>query len=260
MRRIKATVEYDGRNYCGFQIQPNGITVQEVIETALKNLTGEVIKVVCSGRTDSGVHAVGQVIHFDTDTAIPTQSIPLALTPYLPKDIALIECTDVSPLFHARYSAVNKTYIYKVCLSKINRPLMRGRYYIVKYDVDIESMLNAAKSLQGEHDFAGFMSSGSSVENTVRNLYRLNLDIANDIITFELTANGFLYNMVRIIVGTLIDVGRGRISVEDVIEARDKADRAYSGHTAPPDGLYLMSVNYPEQLLNPEYRGKSKNE
>lgn len=260
MRRIKAIVEYDGRNYCGFQIQPNGITVQEVIETALTNLTGEVVKVVCSGRTDSGVHAVGQVIHFDTDTAIPTKSIPLALTPYLPKDIALIDCADVSPLFHARYSAVNKTYIYKVCLSKINRPLMRGRCYIVKYDVDVDNMLEAAKVLQGEHDFAGFMSSGSSVDNTVRNLYSLNLDIANDLITFKLTANGFLYNMVRIIVGTLIDVGRGRLSVEDVREALNKADRAYSGHTAPPDGLYLMSVNYPKPLLNPEYKGISGNE
>lgn len=246
MPRIKATIQYCGCNYSGFQVQPNAVTVEEKLETALSKVYGTQINVTASGRTDRGVHALGQVIHFDAPNAssLPCEKLPFAVAQYLPDDISIIRAEETDEGFHARYSCKLKTYKYRLICSDVNLPLEYGRAWICGYQLDIDKMKETAKYFIGEHDFKAFMASGSSVKSTVRTITRLDICANGDCIEFIVSANGFLYNMVRIIVGTLVDVGRGRIDVSETQLIIESGERARAGKTAPPDGLYLLSAEY----------------
>lgn len=243
MRNIKITIQYDGRNYCGWQKQPDSLGIQGTIEKAIYEITNEEVKLIGSGRTDSGVHALAQTANFKISSSISIESIPMALNAKLPKDISVIEACEVNDDFHSRYSTKGKTYKYLIYNSKFRHPILNNISYQVKYELDFDKMCIESKSLLGTHDFKGFMSSGSSVKDTIRTIYDINIKKTDDLITLEISGDGFLYNMVRIIVGTLVDVGRGRIneSFLDIIESKN---RSRCGHTAPAQGLFLKKVHY----------------
>ncbi len=241
---FKLTLKYDGTAYHGWQRQPNGITVQEVLEDALEKVFKKKIVVTGCSRTDAGVHAVMHVSNFRCNTSIPVNKIPLVLNMYLPNDIRAYECSIESEDFNARYNTVEKTYRYRILNCEHNDPFI-GRYawhYPIKLDVD--KMKEAAKYMVGERDFTAFMASGSSAKTTVRNLKRAEVEKDGDLITITVTANGFLYNMVRIITGTLVYVGNGKMSPESVKKILDEKDRRLGGVTAPPEGLRLEEVVY----------------
>ena len=242
--RVFVKIEYDGTDYCGWQIQPNAITVQEEIERAIFSLTGEKCSVTGSGRTDSGVHALGQVAHFDTASTIPADRFASALNQYLPKDIKVVESWQVEDNLHARYSAKRKTYQYKMYISKQPRPLCDRYSTRVENELDADKMKEACKSFIGKHDFACFLASGSEVKDTVREIYSANVVRVGDEITFTVCGNGFLYNMVRIMVGTLVKVGVGKLKVEDIDKILASKCREKAGFTMPPQGLVLVSVEY----------------
>ena len=242
--RIALVIEYDGTNYSGWQIQPNGKTVQEVIENAYFTATGEEIKLVASGRTDAGVHAVGQVAHFDTKLSQPEKSFMHILNNVLPEDIKVRDSFEVDENFHARYSAKRKTYAYSAYIDGFDRPLSRLYSARLNKMPDIEKMQSAKNLLIGEHDFKCFSSSNSSVKTTVRTIYDLQISIENNRLTFTVTGNGFLYNMVRIIVGALIEVGYGRLTESEILSALSGGGRNLLGKTMPACGLTLLSVEY----------------
>ncbi|RKD34146.1 tRNA pseudouridine(38-40) synthase TruA [Thermohalobacter berrensis] len=247
MRNIKLTIEYDGTRYCGWQIQPDNITIQEELEKAITKITKEKIKLIGSGRTDSGVHARGQVANFYTKSRVPAQKFKLAINSLLPKDIAVLESEEVEKDFHARFSAKGKEYKYLIYNNKIRSPLLRNYTYHVPYSLNVEKMKKAATHIIGTHDFKAFMSSGSSVKDTVRTIHSLSIEERpENIIEIRIKGNGFLYNMVRIITGTLIEVGTDKIPVDDISEIINSQNRSKAGHTAPPQGLYLERVFYRE--------------
>lgn len=244
MKRIKLTIAYDGTNYCGWQIQPNGITIEEVLNKTLSKLTGENILVIGASRTDSGVHAMGNVAVFDTESTIPPEKMAVALNQRLPEDIVIVKSEEVSPDFHPRYCDCSKTYEYHIINTRISVPTKRLTNYFVSYVLDIDKMRQAASYLVGEHDFVSFCNVRTDVENTVRTITALDILTNGDEITIRITGNGFLYNMVRIIVGTLIRVGRGFYEPEKVKEILDAKDRKAAGVTAPAHGLMLMEIKY----------------
>ena len=244
MKRIKLTIAYDGTNYCGWQIQPNGMTVEEVLNRALKKLTGEDILVIGARRTDSGVHALGNVAVFDTETTIPAERIAMALNQRLPEDIVIIKSEEVPPDFHPRYCDCSKTYEYHIMNTQIPIPTQRLTNYFVSYPLDVKKMRQAASYLVGEHDFASFCNVRTDVASTVRTIYSLDILQEGEMITIRITGNGFLYNMVRIIVGTLIRVGRGFYEPERVKEILEEKDRKAAGVTAPAHGLTLVSIDF----------------
>ena len=244
MKRIKLIVAYDGTNYCGWQVQPNGITIEEVLNKALKKLTGEDILIIGASRTDSGVHAMGNVAVFDTETTIPPEKIAVALNQRLPEDIVIVKSEEVAADFHPRYCDCSKTYEYHIINTRIPVPTKRLTNYFVSYVLDIEKMREAASYLVGEHDFVSFCNVRTDVENTVRAISTLDILTNGDEITIRITGNGFLYNMVRIIVGTLIRVGRGFYEPEKVKEILEAKDRKAAGVTAPAHGLMLMEIKY----------------
>lgn len=243
MRNLKLTIQYDGIKYCGWQKQPNSSGIQGTIEYAIYEITKEKVNIIGSGRTDAGVHALGQVANFKTNSNIPAARIPDALNAKLPKDISIIDCQEVSDDFHSRYSATGKIYRYLIYNKPYRSPLYKDISYHVRYDLDIEKMRIEAQSLLGTHEFKGFMSSGSSVKDTVRTIHNISIEESGDLIVLEVEGNGFLYNMVRIIVGTLVDIGRGRIDkpLEEIIASQDRGE---AGHTAPAHGLFLKKVHY----------------
>lgn len=244
MKRIKLTIAYDGTNYCGWQVQPNGITVEEVINKALQKLTGENILVIGASRTDSGVHALGNVAVFDTETTIPPERIAMALNQRLPDDIVITKSEEVPLDFHPRYCDCSKTYEYHIINTRIRVPTKRLTNYFVSYQLDLDNMRQAASYLVGEHDFVSFCNVRTDVENTVRTITALDILQNGDEITIRITGNGFLYNMVRIIVGTLIRVGRGFYAPEKVKEILEAKDRKTAGVTAPAHGLMLVEIKY----------------
>ena len=244
MKRVKLTIAYDGTNYCGWQIQPNGITIEEVINKALQKLTGEPILVIGASRTDSGVHAMGNVAVFDTETTIPPERIAMALNQRLPEDIVIIKSEEVALDFHPRYCDCSKTYEYHIINTRIPIPTKRLTNYFVSYNLNLDHMREAASYLVGEHDFVSFCNVRTDVENTVRTITALDIIEDGNEITIRITGNGFLYNMVRIIVGTLIRVGRGFYTPEKVKEILEAKDRKAAGVTAPAHGLMLMEINY----------------
>ena len=243
-KNIKIIVSYNGKNYCGWQKQKNSLGIQGELEYACqKAFKQKDTEIIGSGRTDAGVHALGQVANFLVETSIPVERFPEILNNNLPKDIAVLDAEEVDINFHSRYSAHRKTYRYYIYPSRIRSPFYKDTSYQVKYNLDIEKMKREIKYLVGEHDFCGFMSSGSSVKTTIREIYRADLFEEGDRIVIEVEGNGFLYNMVRIIVGTMVDIGRARIneSLKDIIDSKD---RNRAGHTAPAQGLFLKNVEY----------------
>lgn len=243
MSRYKLVVQYDGTNYCGWQVQPNGTSVQQVLTDALTKIAVGSVKVTGSGRTDSGVHARGQVAHVDMTTSVPYDKIPFAVNIHLPSDISVLTAELVDEDFHARYSAKAKTYEYRLYVSKVKYPLLDRYATRIEQTPDIQKMQEVAKLFIGEHDFKAFMSVGSKVESTVRTIYELSIDSGEQIV-FRIKGNGFLYNMVRIIVGTILEVGYGKKALDTVAQALQGGDRKLAGKTTPACGLTLYSVDY----------------
>ncbi|MCD2491889.1 tRNA pseudouridine(38-40) synthase TruA [Lacrimispora sp. NSJ-141] len=252
MKRIKLTVAYDGTKYCGWQYQPNGVTIEEVLNKALSELTGEDIHVIGASRTDSGVHALGNIAVFDTETKIPPEKICYAVNQRLPEDIVVQSSEEVDAFYHPRKCNSLKTYEYQILNRRFPNPVRRRDSYFVHWPLDVEKMQEAAVCLVGEHDFSSFCSAGSQAEDTIRKIYEASVTKDGDMITICLTGNGFLYNMVRIIAGTLIEVGRGAYPpghMEEILNARD---RRMAGVKAPAMGLTLISIlpgKKPEPLL-----------
>ncbi|MCI8292869.1 MAG: tRNA pseudouridine(38-40) synthase TruA [Hespellia sp.] len=244
MKRVKLTVAYDGTNYCGWQIQPNGLTIEEVLNKALYRLTGEKIAVIGASRTDSGVHALGNIAVFDTDSPIPAQRFSYALNQQLPEDIVIVRSEETSSEWHPRYCNSRKTYEYHILNAKVPNPIKRQTTYFVSYPLNLEDMQKAASYLVGEHDFVSFCNIRTNVENTVRTIYDLQILRKEDEIILRITGNGFLYNMVRIIVGTLLRVGRGFYTPKQVKEILEAQNRNTAGITVPPQGLILTEICY----------------
>lgn len=246
MKRIMLKVAYDGTNYCGWQIQKNGVTIEAVINKALSKLLKEDIAVIGASRTDSGVHALENVAVFDTNTKIPADKISFALNQYLPEDIIIQESKEVSLSFHPRHCNCNKTYEYKILNRTFNMPVYRLYAHFIYYPLDVLEMRKAAEYLIGEHDFASFASSGGQAKTTVRTINRLNIYREDDMITIHINGNGFLYHMVRIIAGTLIQVGLHIYPAKHMKEILESCDRKLAGPTAPAKGLTLIEINYEE--------------
>lgn len=245
MKNIMIEIEYDGTNYSGWQIQPNVKTVQEEIMKALNKLTKKKITINGSGRTDSGVHAYGQVATFMLGDNIPVERLPLALNSNLPNDISIINAKEMPVGFHARYDAIGKRYIYCIYKNRYRSPILRNYSYHVNKELDFGKMLQAAKLLIGSHDFKGFMSSGSSIENTERTIHNLDIIDKGNSLYIRIEGNGFLYNMVRIITGTLVEIGIGKMPTSQINKILKTGDRTQAGHTVPPQGLFLDKVFYP---------------
>lgn len=243
-RRVKLIISYDGTNYCGWQVQINGITVEEVINRELSRMLGEDIAVIGASRTDSGVHALGNVAVFDTFSKIPPEKICFALNQRLPGDIRIQDSCEVPLDFHPRYCDSTKTYEYKILNRRFDNPVMRLYTHFVYMPLDYEKMQEAAKYLVGEHDFKSFCSARTQVTDTVRTIYSLDVSKEDDIIKIRISGNGFLYNMVRIIVGTLIKVGLKVYPPEYVKEILEACDRNVAGPKAPAKGLTLIGIVY----------------
>ena len=244
MKRVMLEVAYDGTNYCGWQIQPNGITIEEVLNKKLSKLTGEEIRVIGASRTDSGVHARGNVAVFDTDTTIPPDRLAYALNRRMPEDIVIVKSEEVPADWHPRYCDTVKTYEYHILNTRVPDPIRRRTTYFVSYSLDLENMRRAAGYLLGEHDFASFCNVRTNAEDTVRTVYDLDILENGEELTIRIRGNGFLYNMVRIIVGTLLRVGRGFYTPEQVKDILEARDRQAAGVTAPPHGLILVGIEY----------------
>jgi tRNA pseudouridine38-40 synthase len=240
----KLIMAYDGTNYHGWQRQKNGITVQEVLENVLSQMFGKETVVTGCSRTDAGVHAKNYVCSFSGETTIPPDKIPFVLNTMLPPDIRAYECVPMHDSFNARFETVTKAYEYKIINRSFADPLLRNFAWHYPIELDVGKMQRAAAIIQGKHDFASFCAAGSSVKTTVRNLTELSVRKDGDTITVRAAADGFLYNMVRIIVGTLVYVGNGKLSEDDIKELIEKKDRRLMGITAPPQGLSLVEVNY----------------
>ena len=244
MRRIKLIVAYDGTDYCGWQIQPNGITVEEVLNRALSRLTGEEIRVIGASRTDAGVHARGNIAALDTASTIPAERFAYAVNPLLPEDIVVLKSEEVPQDWHPRYQNSVKTYEYRILNREMPDPLKRKYTWHVSFPLDIDKMREAAEHLKGQHDFRSFCSVHTAVKSTVRTIYTLDIVKSGDEIIIRISGNGFLYNMVRIIAGTLAEVGRGFRTPEDVRDLLTAKEREQAGATAPPQGLTLIRIEY----------------
>lgn len=242
MKRVKLVVAYDGTNYRGWQIQKNGETIESMLNRALQELTGEEIHVMGASRTDSGVHAMGNVAVFDTEARMAGEKFVYALNQRLPEDIRIQHSCEVAPDFHPRYQETVKTYEYRILNREFPLPSYRLNTYFTYYPLDVQRMQQAAAVLTGEHDFKSFCAAGAQVKTTVRTVYDLQVQKDGDLITIRITGNGFLYNMVRIIAGTLMKVGSGEWEPEYVKEILDAHDRRLAGPTAPAKGLTLMEI------------------
>lgn len=242
--RVLLRVEYKGTDYCGWQRQKNGLSVQEVLARAVKETTGEASVMHGSGRTDAGVHAIAQAVHFDTHTSIPLDKLPIAINAHLPANIRVLSAREVAPDFNARFDAKQKTYLYKLYSAPVSSPLREGLFAFVHKRPDVDKMRKAAEYILGEHDFKVFQAAGGHVKTTVRTITALEIKENGEEITFEVTGNGFLYNMVRIMVGTLYYVGIGKIDAEDIPDIILSGKRDRAGKTMPPEGLYLKKVKY----------------
>lgn len=240
--RYKAIVMYDGTLFHGFQSQDNLRTVQDEIEKVLKIVTKKDTKIYPAGRTDTGVHALGQVFHFDYDIEMQEWQIKNAINSRLPKDIYISHIHITDDNFHARYQAIKKTYQYIINLNEFN-PLNKNYCYYYKYKLDIDKMISASKIFIGEHDFKTF-TKNHKLENTIRTIYNIDFNIQDNVIKINITGNGFLHNMVRIIVAMLIEVGNNRLTEEQLLSALNNKNRKYAPKLAPANGLYLLSVEY----------------
>ena len=241
---IKLRLQYDGTAYHGWQIQKNSVTVQETVIKAIEKITGEKVTVTGCGRTDTGVHAENYICNFHTNASIPAEKFPYALNTVLPNDIVALGAEKADDDFHASRSALKKRYVYRILNREFPDAVLCRYAWHYKYPLDTNKMQEAANAFLGEHDFIGFASSGFSVKTTVREIYSLDVSRDGDLITVDITGNGFLYNMVRIITGTLVYAGNGRIDVLDMPDIIASKDRNRAGITAPPEGLCLKEVYY----------------
>jgi tRNA pseudouridine38-40 synthase len=247
LRNIRLIIEYEGTNYQGWQIQPGGATVQGVIEEKLALLTGAKVHLACSGRTDAGVHAVAQVAHFRTGSLIELPSLQKALNSLLPPDIAIQDVEEAEEDFHARKSAKSKVYEYRILNQSVRRVFGRLYAWHIPQKLDLVEMKKAAQTLIGEHDFAAFRSVGTPTRTTVRRVIQAEWKKNREgLLRFEIEGTGFLKQMVRAIVGTLVEVGRGKISAGDIAVILESKDRRKAGPTAPAHGLFLKKVKYTE--------------
>lgn len=244
MKNIKLTLQFDGANYHGWQIQKNGITIQEIMENTVSKIVGCKTHVVGCGRTDAGVHAKGFVCNFTADTDIPGDKFFYALNSRLPKDIICINSKEVSENFHSKKSCIKKTYSYYITNGKFPDIFNHSWHY--PHPLDIDKMNKAARAFLGTHDFVGFAASGFTVKTTVRTIYALEVSRNEELVRIDVTGNGFLYNMVRIIAGTLAFVGSGKMNPEEMQDIIASRDRTRAGMTAPADGLFLSEVFYEE--------------
>ena len=246
MKRVKIVVAYDGTNYCGWQVQPNGLSVQEVLEKHLSDLLGEEIRITGASRTDAGVHALGNVAAFNTSARMAADRISFAMNTRLPADIRIQGSSEVPPDFHPRFTVTVKTYEYRILNRTFADPTRRLNSYFWYGPLDVDAMRQAASYLVGTHDFKSFATAKPEVTDTVRTIYETSLEKEDDLIRFRITGNGFLYNMVRIITGTLLEVGKGDYPPEKVKEILAAKDRKMAGATARPEGLTLVQIRYPE--------------
>ena len=242
--RVKLVVAYEGTNYCGWQIQPNGITIEQVLNETLSSLLGEEITVTGASRTDAGVHSLGNVAVFETHTKMPAEKISFALNQRLPEDIVVQESCQVPEDFHPRFSKSRKTYEYRILNCRFRQPLERRTSYFYYYPLDVRAMQKAAAYLVGEHDFTSFASVHAQPNTYVRMIYALDVVREGDMIRIRVQGNGFLYNMVRIIAGTLIQVGAGIKKPEDMESILAGKDRELAGPTAPAHGLTMIGLEY----------------
>ncbi len=244
MKRIGIVVAYDGTNYCGWQIQPNGPTIQGILNETLTRLLGEPIEVKGASRTDAGVHALGNVAVFDTNARMPGEKISFALNQFLPEDIRIQLSEEVEPDFHPRYCDSEKTYEYRILNRKFPVPTERLYSYFYHYKLEVEKMREATSYLIGTHDFASFCGAGAQVKSTVRTITAMAVEREGDMVTIRVSGTGFLYNMVRIIAGTLIEIGNGQYPPEQMKEILDACSREAAGPTAPAHGLTLVGIEY----------------
>ena len=244
MKRVMLIVAYDGTAYCGWQVQPNAITVEGVLNEALTNLLGEQITVIGASRTDSGVHAMGNVAVFDTDSRIPGEKFSYALNQRLPENIRIQSSCEVPIDFHPRKVNCSKTYQYRVVNSEFPNPMKRLYAHFVYYKLDVGKMQQAAEYLVGEHDFKSFCSIHSQAKETIRTIYSIEIVKEREEVIITIRGNGFLYNMVRIIAGTLLQVGMGSRRPEEIEEILLAKDREVAGPTAPACGLTLLQIHY----------------
>jgi tRNA pseudouridine38-40 synthase len=245
MKRIKLVTAYDGTNYHGSQIQNNSETIEGVLKTELSSLLSEEINLIGASRTDAGVHARENVFVFDTESRIPPEKFTYALNARLPEDIRIQDSCEVPLTFHPRHQDTVKTYEYRVLNRKLPLPEYRLYAHFTYENLNLEKMNEACKYFLGEHDFASFCAAGSQVESTVREIYDLKVKKEGDLLTISVTGNGFLYNMVRIIAGTLLKVGGGHILPEDISKIIEGKNRSLAGPTAPAKGLTLVKICYP---------------
>lgn len=246
MRNIKMAIAYDGTQYHGFQVQnKTGLkTIQDELETAIQKLTGEHVNVYGSGRTDAGVHARGQVVNFFSNTRIPEEKITYAMNSCLPRDIVVWDAKDVSEDFHARFSAKKKTYCYSIYNARHFSPFWRHYSFHVPVKLDLGQMLQGVQRFIGEHDFSAYCAKNTAVTDHIRTIYDFRIEKEQEHLRFIVTGNGFLYNMVRIMTGTILEVGANKRSPEDISIILETKERKSAGMTLPPQGLCLWSVEY----------------
>lgn len=246
MKRLLLTIQYDGTAYHGWQVQANALSVQEAFQDAVEKVFGERLNVKGCSRTDSGVHANKYCLTLDTSMNITDEGVVMALNAQLPPDIAVKACREVSFDFHPRYSCTRKQYVYRIYNGGTRNPFVRNTAYYYRYPIEVELLNNAAKAFCGTHDFAGFCSVRSDVENTVRTVVRAEVKRDGDFVLFTFEADGFLYNMVRIMVGTLLFVNEGKIAPDALPDVIASKDRSRAGRTAQPQGLFLNDIFYDE--------------
>lgn len=246
MKNISLTIEYLGTNYCGFQRQKNGLSIQQVLEEAILQATGEKVTLTPSGRTDAGVHALGQVANFLFAGSIPTDKLKVVINLCLPNDIRVVSAQEKPLDFNARKSAKRKTYLYKIFTGQDLSVFDQGRLLHYPRQFDMTLLDKCARTLVGEHNFSAYVASGASTSTTIRTIYDAQFERDGDYLTFRITGNGFLYNMVRILVGTMLEVGCGKRSLESFVCSLSGGKRADAGRTAKACGLYLENVSYAE--------------
>ncbi len=265
--KILLKIRYLGTAYCGYQVQPNGVTVQKRLNEATEALFGYPCDVVGCSRTDSGVHAnefcvtVAKKGREHLETAIPAERIPLALSAHLPPDISAFEALWVSSAFHPRYDVSEKEYLYRIYNHPVRSPFEEGRALHLPRIVtsrDLSRMQEAAEKLIGTHDFASYMAQGSKITDTVRTITASEITREGDLILYRVSANGFLYNMVRILTGTLLAVAEGNLEPDDIPRITEARDRRMAGSTVSAEGLYLNRVSYPKECLSPDWKGERR--
>ena len=243
-RNLKLTIAYDGTAYHGFQRQANALSVQQVLEERLERLFNHPLRIAGAGRTDAGVHAYGQVITFSTTGSIPTERIPIAAKGVLPPDIVVVAAEEVDAEYHARFTAISKIYLYRLYVGKCADPFLRNYAWQIATQPDVKAMNEALQEIVGTHDFSSFRAAGGAPVNPVRTIFSASCRQEGSLIEFSFWGSGFLYHMVRNLVGTLVDVGFGRLTREGFSAILAGKDRSLAGITAPPQGLYLKQVFY----------------